>query len=67
MTKSKWIRWISMMLLWVAPGATLMGTSCGAELRSSVIGAGADCAGDSFGAILGALFPVEDWVTPAAS
>lgn len=62
MTKSKWATRLIKAILWIAPGATLLGTSCGAEVRASLIGAGADFAGDSLSTILQALIPVEDLV-----
>lgn len=57
------IRFMKALML-LLPGATVLGTSCGVETRDAAIGAGADFVGDSIGAILNALFPVEEWLTP---
>jgi hypothetical protein len=60
MTKKKWVTLTVKALLWLAPGATLLGTSCGAEMRASAIGAGADFVGTSLGKLLEAFIPVDD-------
>lgn len=60
MTKAKWTARISKALIVIASGTTLLGTSCGVELRNAVIGAGADFVGNSLIIILENIFPVED-------
>ncbi len=60
MRKNKWVTLTAKMLLWLAPGATLLGTSCGAEMRASAISAGADFVGTSLGKLLEAWVPVNN-------
>lgn len=67
MTRSGWVTRITKAILWIVPGTTLLGTSCGVEVRNSLIGATADFAGDSLTILLGALLPIEDWVNPDAT
>ena len=67
MTKNKWLNLTVKMLLWLAPGAALFGTSCGAEVRSSAISAGADFVGTSLGKILEVAFPVDNWLGSSSS
>jgi hypothetical protein len=59
MTKSNWRSRAMRAMVWLAPGATLLGTSCGAEVRDAVIAAGADFVGASLGTILETLIPVD--------
>ena len=60
MTNRKWVTRTAKMILWLAPGATLLGTSCGAEMRASAIGAAADFLGASLGDLLEAWVPVTN-------
>ncbi len=62
MTKGKWVTRTAKVMLWLAPGVTLLGTSCGVELRDSAISAGADFLGTSLGKVLEALIPVDTLV-----
>ncbi len=65
MTRPKWITRTAKLMLWLAPGVTLMGTSCGVEFRDAAIGAGADFVGASIGAILEGLIPIDTWLASA--
>lgn len=62
MKRNKWTTLTVKALLWLAPGAALFGTSCGAEMRASAIGAAADFLGASIGTLLEAYIPVDNLV-----
>jgi len=62
MTKAKWVTRVAKIVMLLAPGATLLGTSCSVEVRDAAIGAGADFVGASLGTILETLVPVEEWL-----
>ncbi len=62
MTKGTRVTRTAKVLLWLAPGVTLMGTSCGVEFRDAAIGAGADFVGASIGAALEGLIPIDTWI-----
>ena len=51
-------RWCAL----VAPGASLMGTSCSDNVRQAVVSATLDFLENSTGTILEAVIPVEDLV-----
>jgi hypothetical protein len=59
MSKNNWVTRTTKAVLWLAPGVTLLGTSCGVEMRNSAISAGADFVGTSLGKLLEALVPVD--------
>jgi hypothetical protein len=59
MKKNRWVTLTVRALLWLAPGAALFGTSCGAEIRASAIGAAADFVGSSLSTLLDAYFPLD--------
>ena len=61
MTESKWVRRTVKAILWLAPGAALLGTSCGVSMRESAISAGADFVGTSLGKILTARCRSITW------
>lgn len=60
MTKNQWITRIGKGMIVIATGTTLLGTSCGVEMRNAAITAGAEFVGASLGAVLESLFPVDD-------
>lgn len=60
MMNRKWVTRTVKMILWLVPGTMLLGTSCGAELRASSIGALADFVGASLGELLEAWVPVDN-------
>jgi hypothetical protein len=62
MKRNRWVTLTVKTLLWLAPGAALFGTSCGAEFRASAIGASADFLGTTIGTLLEAYFPVDNLV-----
>ena len=59
MAKGKWVTRTLKVILLLAPGTILLGTSCGASVRDSAISAGADFVGTSLGKVLDALIPVD--------
>ena len=59
MTRNKWVTRTLKVIMLLAPGTILLGTSCGASVRDSAITAGADFVGTSIGKILDALVPVD--------
>ncbi|HOB75786.1 MAG TPA: hypothetical protein PKG54_14815 [Phycisphaerae bacterium] len=60
MTKSQWVTRIGKAMIVVASGTTILGTSCGVEVRNAVIAAGAEFVGASLGTVLETLFPISD-------
>ncbi|GMU22465.1 MAG: hypothetical protein AMXMBFR13_25510 [Phycisphaerae bacterium] len=53
---------VGRMVMWLVPGSMVLGTSCGAQLKDSVVGAGVDFVGQSVLTALEILIPVEDIV-----
>jgi len=66
MTKPRRISRLAAAMLWLAPGATVLGSSCARELRDSLIDTGVGFVGDTASDLLYALFPVGDWLAGAA-
>lgn len=62
MKRRRWIGRVFVVLAYLVPGAAVMGTSCAADVRDTVIDAGVDFVGDSVGEFLDALFPVSEIV-----
>ncbi len=60
MTKSQWVTRIGKAMIVIASGTTLLGTSCGVEVRNAVITAGAEFVGASLGTVLETLFPIDE-------
>ncbi|GMU21777.1 MAG: hypothetical protein AMXMBFR13_18660 [Phycisphaerae bacterium] len=56
---------VGKVVLWLVPGTAVLGTSCAADLRDAVTGAGVDFVGVATGELLQALFPVDQMVNGA--
>jgi hypothetical protein len=52
-------RWISLLVM-LAPGAGLLGSSCVSDIRESIISGGLDYVSDTVYAFLQAISPVEE-------
>ena len=51
------------IVLWVASGSVLLGSSCASDIRDSLVSAGLDFVGDSAITVLETFVPVEDILT----
>ena len=61
MTKSPWIIRLVQRMMWLVPGAAIVGTSCGlTDIRDAAVAAGLDFVEDSASEVLNAVFPVGE-------
>ena len=58
-------RKVTIMVIGLASGTALLGSSCTADVRDSLVSAGLDFVGDSAITVLDTLIPVEDILTGA--
>jgi len=47
-------------MMWTASGTVMLGSSCAADIRDSIMSAGLDFVADSAKTVLDTLVPVED-------
>ncbi len=59
MSRRRWALWCVQVLIWIVPGTALWGAGCQTQFRDSVIGAGADFAGDVVTKVLETIIPVD--------
>ena len=54
------------VILWIVTGSVLLGSSCAADIRDTLVGAGLDFVGDSAVTVLETFVPVEAILTGGA-
>lgn len=57
------IRQWAKVLMWLVPGAWVLGSSCASDIQDSLRAAGMDFVEESAGQVLGELLPVDEWLS----
>ena len=61
MMKSGWVSRLMRGVMWLVPGAAVLGTHCSAsDIRDALVSAGLDFVQDSASQVLSTLIPVEE-------